>query len=159
MMRVTLDGRERPAVLVVSTATNVSTIQDLFVRRGFAVMVAPSLVAIERYLARGGAPPEAAVLDFTHAEASRALSTLAGLDARPILVGMAADEAVLRAHPALDAGFVAPVDRARLFVRLLELVAAKHDCCVTTAASRATVTNDLTTISVSWKPRPELAAS
>ena len=116
----------RPMLLVVAEGSNASDVQDLFARRGFVVAVAPSVTALERYLSQGGFIPEAAVLDFTHADALPALRMLEVADARPILVGIAAQDEVLRSQGSLDAVFVPPVDRARLFVRVLELVIRKN---------------------------------
>jgi hypothetical protein len=112
----------RPALLVLAKQDDAEAVQELFVRRGFTVVITPSIVTLERYLIRG-ALPSAAVIDFSHQDAREVLSTLAIRAPRPVLVGIVPELEIPTVQDSLDAVFARPVDRARMFVRVLELIA------------------------------------
>jgi hypothetical protein len=109
---------------VVASATDAKALQDLFVRRGFSVVVAPCTGALDSYLAQGAAPL-VAILDLAHPEALETLGVLAVQDPRPVLVGIVGRNEVVAVQESLDAAFARPVDRARIFVRVVELVAER----------------------------------
>jgi hypothetical protein len=116
---------ERPSVLVVAEFRDALNIESLFARRGFAVVVTPSLAALRSYFDRGGDAPSAAVVDFSHPDSRSVLATFEDQEPRPVLVGILPSDGVPVQQDLVDATFERPVDRARLFVCVVELVALR----------------------------------
>jgi hypothetical protein len=120
------EALERPCVAVLAEIADSLKIEGLFARRGFAVVVAPSLVALRSYFDRGGKAPLVVIVDFVHQDARAALWAVEDLDPAPARVGILESHEVSAYQESLDAVFVRPVDRARLFVRVVELVSARR---------------------------------
>jgi hypothetical protein len=116
---------QRPCVAVLAEIDDSLHIEDLFARRGFEVVVAPTLAALVSYFDRGGQAPSVAIIDFLHRDARAALAMLEELEPAPARIGILETEEAFAYQNSFDAVFARPVDRARLFVRVVELVAAK----------------------------------
>ena len=116
---------QRPTLLVVAEATNADAIRRLFSRRGFLVVMASNETAVADFSRRGDADVSAAIIDFSVAGAVRILSKLHAVDPLPILVAIAPAEQVAALGESVDEVFSPPVDRARIFVRVVELVAER----------------------------------
>ncbi len=123
---MTVARTERPVLLVVANGVDAEAIQELFARRGFVVTVTSSPAALTRYLASDSTPPTVALIDLAHASASRALRLLRAQKRPAIVVGIAPDDVVLALQDELDAAFARPIDRARIFVKVVELVARRR---------------------------------
>jgi hypothetical protein len=117
---------ERPAVLVLAGLPDSLFIEAMFAHRGFAVIVTPSLTALRSYFARGGETPSVAIVDFARDDAPEAAAELGERDARPPVIGILEPDAHPPEPEGLEAAFVRPVDPARLFVRVVELLAAQR---------------------------------
>ncbi len=115
----------RPTLLVMADDAAGSTLRDLFGQRGFVVVTVDSFAALESYLAQAVLAPAAAVIDFRHDDVAAAARTLREQHPGVVLVGIVTGHDVTSIQDALDAAFEPPVDRARLFVRVVELVAAR----------------------------------
>lgn len=111
-------ARLKPRLLVVCEHGR-SIVERLFAARGFVVVGSPAELAHTV-----SPPPELVVLDFASPHAARLLVHFAGLDDKPVLVGI---DAVGDAAEFLDAAFVRPVDPARLFVRAVVLLGQRRD--------------------------------
>ena len=115
-----------PTIVVVAAADSAESVRDLFARRGFQVVVAPSLATFTHYMVECGATPAGVILDFVHPDAWRVLRAIKTLTRSFVVVAIAAEDEVLRVQQSADAVFVRPVDPARLFVCVIELVALKR---------------------------------
>jgi hypothetical protein len=111
---------------VLAELGDAMSMEALFARRGFAVILVPSLAALCSHVDHGGRAPSVLIVDLAHADARAALATFEDASARPSLVGILASDGVPVPHDLLDATFERPVDRARLFVRVVELVALRR---------------------------------
>ena len=78
---------------------------------------------VNRYLAQGGNFPAAVIVDFEQPEAERALAIFAAEKTRPVIIGIAAAGTRVPDEETVDSAFVRPVDPARLFTRVVTLLA------------------------------------
>lgn len=85
-----------------------------------------SKAALERYGKEGGAEPSAVVIDFRLGDAYRVLDALARAPNRPLIVGVLEPHELLMVQDVIDAAFQRPVDAARLFARVVELIAKRR---------------------------------
>jgi hypothetical protein len=117
-------GGRHPILCIYATASGES-LSQLFSRRGFTVVTAGALedllVLVRR--ARRGSHAEAAIVDFEAPDAAEAAALLSQLEPHPLLVGVAATNGALGNQDLFDAAFTRPVDPARLFARIVHLLA------------------------------------
>jgi hypothetical protein len=111
-------------VLAEGDATE--TLRDLFGHRGFDVIDLAFPGAIEREVVHTDLAPAGAVIDFRRADAARACAALRSYCPATVVVAVVLDEQVAQIQDDVDAVFCPPVDRARLFVRVVELIAARR---------------------------------
>ncbi len=115
---------EKPRMLVFAEARYAHDICALFAQRGFTTSVAGSLGALDLFLLEEAATPLAvAIIDFRHRSAHAALQSLDTWTYRAAIIGVVDEGAMAMVPERLDAAFERPVDRARMFVRALQLVA------------------------------------
>lgn len=115
-----------PSLVVVAESSSAESIRDLFARRGFQVVLAPSLGAFTQYMTEGSVTPAAVLLDFAHPDAWFALQSIEDVRSRVVVLAIATEQQAAHAQRSIDAVFTRPVDPARLFVRVVELVAWKR---------------------------------
>jgi hypothetical protein len=116
----------RPKLLVLTDGAPVETLHDLFGTRGFVVVELTSRVDLERQVVRADVAPAAAVLDFRHPEAMNACQALRTHHPGTVVVGIADEAQIAEVQESVDAMFCPPVDRALLFVRVVQLVSARR---------------------------------
>ena len=117
-----LGGRvELPRLVIVSRESG-RPLCDLFGSRGFSIDLCPDAADLSLAL---NAAPAAAIVDFEVESASEAVQLLDGVRPRPAIVGIASKQGVAT-QELLDAAFVRPVDPARLFARVVQLVAIQR---------------------------------
>jgi len=114
---------EHPILIVVAGASG-DPLSELFGKRGFVTHVVGDAAAL-RTLENGGVRPSAAIVDFELPDADAALNLLFREVPRPVLIGVAGADEVILGEDLLDAAFRRPVDPARLFARMVNLLAAK----------------------------------
>jgi hypothetical protein len=115
----------RPKLLVLADGAPAETLRDLFGTRGFVVVVLTSQVELEHQV-RADVAAVAAVLDFRHPEAMNACAALRAHHPDTIVVGIVDEAQVQEVQESIDAAFSPPVDRALLFVRVVQLVSARR---------------------------------
>jgi hypothetical protein len=113
-------------LLVLADGTALETLRDLFGHRGFQMIALSSRVELERHVLRAEVAPAAAVLDFRHPEARTACAALRARHPKTIVVAIADEHQVPDIQDSVDGAFCPPVDRALLFVRVVQLVAARR---------------------------------
>jgi hypothetical protein len=111
---------------VLAEGAAAETLRDLFGTRGFVVVELTSRHELEREVVHAEAAPAAAVLDFRHPEAMNVCQALRAHHATTIVVGILEEAQVPEFQDHIDAAFCPPVDRARLFVRVVQLVSARR---------------------------------
>jgi hypothetical protein len=116
----------RPKLLVLADGVALETLRDLFGHRGFVIVPLSSRLELERHVLRADAAPAAAVLDFRHPEAETACAALRARHPQTIVVAIADEHQVPAIQDAVDGAFCPPVDRALLFVRVVQLIAARR---------------------------------
>jgi hypothetical protein len=116
----------RPKLLVLADGVPAETLRDLFGTRGFLVVELTSRVELDRHVARAEVAPAAAVLDFRHPEAMKACRALRAHHPETIVVGIVDEHQVPEVQEHIDAAFCPPVDRALLFVRVVQLVSTRR---------------------------------
>jgi hypothetical protein len=114
-----------PSLLIVA-GESADALAQLFATRGFTVSVAVSMGELESLIAGVDAAPDAAVVDFALEDGDTAVLALATLGVRPILVGIADNQGFISGEESLDAAFRRPVDPARLYTRVVSLLAEKR---------------------------------
>lgn len=115
----------RPLLVVVGRNTVAGPLSELFARRGFTLRVFASVDGLRR-LPRPANMAVAAVIDLELTDAAGALAVLRGREPGLPIVGIAGDSRVGDdVEQQVDAVFVPPVDPARLFVRVVALVAER----------------------------------
>jgi hypothetical protein len=121
-----VSGDRRPILWVYAT-TSADPLAQLFSKRGFAVVVAGSVDMLGVLLTQATSEEraEAAIVDFDAPNAMRAAELLGAHDPAPILVAVADPEGQMGDQEAFDAAFVRPVDPARLFARVVHLLAER----------------------------------
>jgi len=102
----------RPRLLLLADDGATRTASDLFGSRGFVVLTTPSYVDV-------------AVLDFHHRDARAVARVLRADHPHVPVIGIVSADQLTEVQHLLDAAFAPPVDRARLFVRVVELVASR----------------------------------
>jgi hypothetical protein len=116
---------ELPTLIIVAGAS-APAIEGLFGKRGFVTYVAAGAEALARIIEVSELAPAAAVVDFELPDADQALNILIhGLEQRPVLVGIASTDGLLIGENLLDTAFMRPVDPARLFARVVQLLAER----------------------------------
>jgi hypothetical protein len=116
----------RPKVLVLADGAALETLRDLFGHRGFVIVALSSRLELERHVLRADVAPAVALLDFRHPEAQNACAALRARHPRTIVVGIVEEWQVPEIQDSVDAAFCPPVDRALLFVRVVQLVAERR---------------------------------
>ncbi len=111
----------RPLLHVLANASDGLAIVELFTRRGFAAGALTSVDDLET-LAHAGHMPAAVIVDLLRPDAQRAIDALGTRDPGPVVVGIV-EACNLETPFTLDAAFIRPVDPARLFVSVVELLA------------------------------------
>jgi hypothetical protein len=118
---------ERPVVALMATGPDARALDALFARRGFITLHVPSAAEMREVISPRPRRPSAIIFDLGHPEARATLEKLEMPAPHPALIGIAAD-AQAASVPAgvLDSLFVRPVDPARLFVQVVELVSIRR---------------------------------
>ena len=112
--------------LVIVAGASAPAIEQLFGKRGFVTYVAENAEALVRIVKEHKLHPAAAILDFELPDADHALNVLLQvLPRKPVVVGIASSDGLLIGENLLDSAFVRPVDPARLFARVVQLLAEK----------------------------------
>src|SRR5688572_8234820 len=75
--------------------------------------------------AAGGGYPEVAIVDFEAPDAAGAQGLLSTQEPPPIVIGIAAGDGALGDQELFHAAFIRPVDPARLFARVVHLLAER----------------------------------
>jgi hypothetical protein len=119
---------ELPVLLVVATPGDAAALKTLFSSRGFVVR-ARSVDEVASGTRRRPTErmPNAALVDLGVPDARRALNTLSADRPGLALVAILAADETTEVQDLLDAAFQRPVDPARLFARVVELVAARRN--------------------------------
>lgn len=113
----------KPVLLVIADEVAGDHISDLFSTRGFVVKCFSRVdVFADEYLAAAAAGA-AAIVDCHRKDAERILSLLHMQRPRPVLVGIVTADELRAVQDRLDAAFERPVDPARLFARVVGLIA------------------------------------
>jgi len=116
---------ELPTLIIVAGAS-ASAIEALFGKRGFVTYVAGGAEALARIIEVSDLTPSAAVLDFELPDADQALNILIhAIEHKPVLIGIASSDGLLIGENLLDSAFMRPVDPARLFARVVQLLAER----------------------------------
>lgn len=116
---------ELPVLIIVARASG-EPLSQLFATRGFVTELVGGVAELEALLVRGETVPAAAIVDFEVPDGAVALRTLHALRPRPALLGVASPEGALLGEDLLDAAFVRPVDPARLFTRVVKMIAERR---------------------------------
>lgn len=111
-------------VLLVVAGQSAPALLQLFGRRGFAAMEVGDMGALHAHI-RAHGMPDVVIVDFEHAESDTAVLFLANSEPRPVLVGIANADGFMTGEESLDAGFLRPVDPARLYTRVVSLLAER----------------------------------
>ncbi len=117
----------RHPILWIYATGSADSLAQLFAKRGFVTAVAKRVDLLEAQIARVPREehPEAAIVDFETFGADRAAGLLAAQDPRPVIVAVAAGTGELGDQELFDAAFTRPVDPARLFARVVHLLAER----------------------------------
>jgi DNA-binding response OmpR family regulator len=118
---------ELPTLVIVASAS-APAIEQLFGKRGFVTYVATDAEALAHLMTgEDRVSAAAAILDFELPDADQALNLLTRENPRrPILVGIASSDGLLIGENLLDSAFLRPVDPARLFARVVQLLADRR---------------------------------
>jgi DNA-binding response OmpR family regulator len=115
---------ELPTLVIVAGAS-ASAIEALFGKRGFVTYVAGGAERLAQLVKDAGLAPSAAILDFELPDADQSLSLLTRDARKPVLIGIASSDGLLIGENLLDSAFTRPVDPARLFARVVQLLAGR----------------------------------
>jgi hypothetical protein len=111
----------RPRLLIFADAAQSEAVLGLFGTRGFDITSVSTLGALDLYLLSHDVQALSVVItDFRHAGAHAALTHIKMCAAKPAIVGIGGDPPGDDSQ--VDAWFAWPVEPARLFVRVVELV-------------------------------------
>lgn len=117
---------ELPVLLVVATPPDAAALSQLFSARGFHVFDRTVDEVAGGTLTPTGRVPDAAIVDCRVRDALRALRALSVERPGPAVVAIVSDDEVAIVQELVDAAFQRPVDPARLFARVVELVAERR---------------------------------
>jgi hypothetical protein len=118
---------ERPVVALMADGQDARALDTLFARRGFITVQVASQAELQQVVAPRARRPSAIIIDLAHPEAQATLGSVDSPAPRPALIGIAAAAEAAAVPPGvLDGLFVRPVDPAKLFVQVVELVSVRR---------------------------------